>query len=330
MILHERWFTEDDRYPVQLDAFLSSQTWVPTAVAVGITALAILLWQWRGRRDLIPGPLAFGMRPENYAELISWMPLAIGLHAAVPLLVAGTQRWLFVPSMPLTFHLIGGILGLAQIVIALAFFYGALTRPAAVALVMIWALGMLIFGAIEPLEQVIFVGIAFFLFASGRGPLAFDMSMERLHRPIDRLVPLATTALRVLTGLGIVIVAFTEKLANVPMGLAFLERYPFNFLTAIGIGGVDDRLFILLAGTVELLFGLLLISGVFTRLIILIVWLPFNLTLPFLGWTELIGHLPIYGVMALLLVTGSDRRTAQAALIEGIHEHEAMGSMSRP
>jgi hypothetical protein len=50
---------------------------------------------------------------------------------------------------------------------------------------------------------------------------------------------------------------------------------------------------------IELTFGMLLIAGNFVRLIILILWLPFNLTLPFMGWTELVGHLPIYGVMAL-------------------------------
>jgi hypothetical protein len=34
--------------------------------------------------------------------------------------------------------------------------------------------------------------------------------------------------------------------------------------------------------------------------------IPFNATLFFLGSQELIGHLPIYGVMLALLVYGSD------------------------
>jgi len=38
--------------------------------------------------------------------------------------------------------------------------------------------------------------------------------------------------------------------------------------------------------------------------------IPFNATLFFLGRTELIGHLPVYGVMLALLVYGSSRRYA--------------------
>ena len=304
LLLHQRWFTADDRYPVQFDALLTAAFWIPMAIALACTAAAVLLWQRRARRDVVPGPVDLGMEREGYRQLLSWIPLVIGLHAAVPLLVAGVQRWLFVPNMALGWTFLGGVLGLMQIVIGLSFLYGALTRVAAAALAVVWIAGVLIFGPIEPLEQSIFLGIAIFLFAAGRGPLAFDRVMKRLHRPFPTLVPRAVTTLRILTGVSIAVLAFTEKLGNVPMGLAFLAEHTFNFFPALGFSGISDRDFILLAGTVELTFGLLLISGAFVRLMILILWLPFNLTLPFLGWTELVGHLPIYGVMALLLIWG--------------------------
>ena len=41
-------------------------------------------------------------------------------------------------------------------------------------------------------------------------------------------------------------------------------------------------------------------------MIILIAGIPFNATLFFFGNTELIGHLPIYGAMLVVLVYGSD------------------------
>jgi hypothetical protein len=90
---------------------------------------------------------------------------------------------------------------------------------------------------------------------------------------------------------------------NVPLASAFLDNHNFNFMPALGLD-VSQETFILIAGTVELTLGLLLMSGAFLRLAILVVWLPFNLTLPLLGWRELVGHLPIYGIMALLLVYG--------------------------
>ena len=62
------------------------------------------------------------------------MPLVIGVHTAVPLLVAGTERYLLVPNLPLAWSFLGGVLGLAQIAIAPSFVYGFLTRPASVLL----------------------------------------------------------------------------------------------------------------------------------------------------------------------------------------------------
>ena len=320
LALHERWFLDDGRYPVDLAALGTARFLVPFALALAVSALALLLWRARGERELVPGPLRLGMRWEDYERLLAWMPLVIGVHAAVPLLVAGTQRWLFVPSMPLPFHLLGGLLALGEIVVALSFVYGALTRVAAAALALVWLAGAMLFGPLEPLEMGHFLGIAAFLFASGRGPLAFDMLMHRLHRPIPALLRPGLTTLRVATGLAIAVTAFTEKLGNEAMGVAFLARHPFNFLPALGLD-VSDATFVLVAGTVELTFGLLLASGAFVRTTILVLWLPFNLTLPYLGWTELVGHLPLYGIMALFLVAGE--RRAETAMADGVAAKEA-------
>lgn len=323
MLLHVRWFTDTGSFPVQLDAVSVATTWLPLGVALGATAVAMFLSRLREDRSLLPGPLELGIEWHDYQRLLSWMPLVIGLHAAIPLLVAGTERYLLVPNMPLGWSLTGGLLGLAQIAVALSFLYGFMTRAASVLLALVWAAGILLFGVFQPLEQALFLGIAFFLFASGRGPLAFDMAIGKLHRPVQSLIPHAVPVLRVFTGVSICVAAFTEKLWNAPMALAFLEDRPFNFFPAIGLAGVTDLHFVLLVGTIELAFGALLISGVFIRVMILILWLPFNLTLPFLGWTELVGHLPIYGIMALLLIWGERRPETEHALERGLEEREA-------
>ena len=57
-------------------------------------------------------------------------------------------------------------------------------------------------------------------------------------------------------------------------------------------------------------------------LLIVTLWLPFNLTLPLLGWRELVGHLPMYGILALLLIWGEERTETQQALVEGIAQQE--------
>jgi hypothetical protein len=59
-----------------------------------------------------------------------------------------------------------------------------------------------------------------------------------------------------------------------------------------------------------LIIGLWITLGIFNREIVIIALLPFNLTLSVFNQTELAGHLPFYGIMALLLVweTGNENR----------------------
>jgi uncharacterized membrane protein YphA (DoxX/SURF4 family) len=323
LFYHVRWFTEHRRFPVQFDRILTPEVMIPVAIAAGIAIGTVLLWRLSGRRSPIPGPIELGMSWENYETLLSWMPLVIGVHTAVTLMVAGIQRWLFVPSIPMAWNFAGGFMALLEIVVALGFLFGALTRPLAAVLAGLWLAGVFVASPLEMLEQTTFLGIAFLIFTTGRGPAAFDMLMERLNRPIKRFMPYAIPVLRIATGFGIMVAAFDEKLLNIPMGLAFLADYRFNFFPAIGIESVSDRLFVIMAGTVELTFGLLLMTGAFTRLVILILWFPFNLTLPFLGWRELVGHLPIYGIMALLLVWGETKPATEDALVEGIRARES-------
>jgi hypothetical protein len=82
-----------------------------------------------------------------------------------------------------------------------------------------------------------------------------------------------------------------------------------NLARTIGLP-VSDLTFIRFAGAVEVLFGLLIISGALPQLAVIVAGVPFNATLFFFGATELIGHLPVYGAMLVLLVYGSNRDLA--------------------
>ena len=318
MILHERWFTNESSFPVQFGTWSSPNSLIPIAVALGVTAIATVIYRAKGARSVIPGPIALGMPWENYVKLLTWVPLVIGVHTGVTLLVSGVSRQLLVPNLVLPVNLLGGVIGMVEIAIALSFIYGALARPAAAALGLTWLIGMLVFGPLRLIEHTEILGIAFFLFATGRGPLAFDMALDRLNNPVSPLVPYAVPVLRIALGVGLTVVAFTEKLWNIPMGLAFLADHRFNFFPYMGMPGIDDTKFLLIAGTVELLVGLMLIAGSYVRLIILITLIPFNLTLPFLGWRELVGHLPTYGILALLLLWGDERPGEEGALVRAL------------
>ena len=318
MILHERWFLDESKFPVQFDTWNTPNGLVPVAIAVAVTAVATIIYRTRGRHSVVPGPVQLGMPWENYVRLLTWVPLVIGVHMGVTLLVSGVSRQLFVPNLELPVNLLGGVLGMIEIAIALSFIYGALARPAAALLGLIWLIGAILFGPLRLIEHTEIIGIAFFIFATGRGPLAFDMALDRLNKPVAQLIPYAVTVLRIALGVGLTVVAFTEKIWNVPMALAFLQEHNFNFFPYIGLTSIDNGKFVLIAGTIELIVGLMLIAGTYVRLVILITLIPFNLTLPFMGWRELVGHLPTYGILALLLLWGDERPGEQGALVRAL------------
>jgi uncharacterized membrane protein YphA (DoxX/SURF4 family) len=113
-------------------------------------------------------------------------------------------------------------------------------------------------------------------------------------------------------------VAFTEKFANIPLAEAFLQEYPLNFTQALGLP-VPNEIFILIAGSVELIIGLWLTFGIFPREIVLLALVPINLTLTIFNWTELIGHLPIYGAMSVILIYVFNQETEQI-WVRGLRE----------
>jgi uncharacterized membrane protein YphA (DoxX/SURF4 family) len=122
----------------------------------------------------------------------------------------------------------------------------------------------------------------------------------------------ALLAMRLGVGAALITLAFSEKFTNPDMAMATLAEYPqLNVFALVGIP-VPDATFILVAGAVELLFGLLVISGAFPQLAVLVAAVPFNATLVLFGQTELVGHLPVYGVFLALLVYGSHPDTYDA------------------
>jgi hypothetical protein len=314
---HERWFVPDDSYPVDWSRLATPEAAVPVALAVAAVSLAVLLWRMRGKRPLIPGPLALGATPERLAVLMGWVPLLLAVHTAVPLLVSGVDGLLFTPNLSMGLPA-EAFVGLAEIGVGLLLFYGALARYAALGLAALWTLGLFMFGPVLMLEQAVFLGLAAFFYIAGRGPIAVDRVFGVWAGARERLLPYAVPALRVAVGFGFAWLAFTEKLLNLPLALAFLEAYPaVNFTAGLGVP-LSDETFVRAAGTVELTAGLLVISGAFPRAVILFLWLPFNLTLALFGWRELVGHLPIYATMALLLLWGAGGEANLEALRAGL------------
>jgi hypothetical protein len=302
---HEAWFTEA-RPPYDW-----SFAFQPASLALISAAVVVaVLWRLAARR--LPSPELAPLRP--LGKLAPWIPRLLAVHAGVSLLAQAARGTYLAPSLDLPASPFGSAVAIAEGVLGVWLITGFRIRPAAALLVAAGPLGMPFYGMVPILERVDLLGIALFLaFLPPEDTLggAVETTPERLAGPLF--------ALRLMAGSALVILAFTEKLARPELALAFLEDFPaFNILRALGLE-VSDVTFIRVAGAIELLFGLLIISGALPQVTVLVAGVPFNATLFFLGTEELIGHLPIYGAMLALLVYGSNERLAAAtAWIPGI------------
>ncbi|MGB3684165.1 MAG: hypothetical protein WA990_16930 [Rubrobacteraceae bacterium] len=312
---HVKWFEQGDG-SLRWDLFFQPLPLVLLGAVLSATLAGGLLWRARGR-SFVPGPEVFGATDRRRSLLYALVPLILGVHVAVPLLVNGVQGSLFSPDNELP-GVWANLLGLVEAGVALSLFYGGLTRIAAGALGGLWVMGIFILGLQPMLDNVLFLGFAVFFFVAGRGPLSIDRLLFPRFEPSAELARYAIPAVRIGVGASFIASAFTEKLANLPLGLSFLERYPLNFSGALGVA-LPDELFVLGAGSVELLIGLWLVLGIFVREIVVIAWFPINVTLTLFAWEELIGHLPIYGVMAVLLVWGSSSKDA-SLFLQGLRD----------
>ncbi len=245
-------------------------------IVLVVTLAAFIVWRLRDERSFLPGPSAFGATFESKSLLYRLLPLIIGIHFAVPLLVDGTHTRLFSPNDRMT-GLPAFIAGLSETFIALSFFFGGLTRVSAALLAVLWVSGFWIVGAENTLENSVYLGAAVFFFMAGRGPVAIDRILFPKLEPPPSLARNAMIPLRIGLGASLTVVAFTEKLANQPLALDFLKTHPLNFTAALGLP-ISDELFVLAAGCVELLVGLWILLGIFNREIVIFALLPFNLT----------------------------------------------------
>lgn len=300
-LAHALWFT-DGRPPYDWSFAVEALSLVVVGLAVAIA----LLWRWAARYFPRPelGFLSF------LGKLGPWVPRLLAIHAGVSLLALASRLEFFVPTFELPDTWWGIGLGILEGIVGVWLISGWKVRPAAWLLVLAGPLGMLGYGVIPILERADLLAIGMFLVL-----LPPDDSRPGGKVLIDpERVRGAVFALRVLTGGTLILLAYTEKLARPELSLEFLDRYPaFNILQLVGgmLGfEVSDLVFVQVAAGVEILFGLLLISGALPQLTVIAAGIPFNATLFFLGATELIGHLPVYGAMLAVLVFGSRADTA--------------------
>jgi uncharacterized membrane protein YphA (DoxX/SURF4 family) len=272
-----------------------------TLLAIGGTVTALAFGQRLTGDPLWP-------RPHFFQRMEPAAPAILGVQAAITLIYAATQLHLFVPNIELPHNLAGVAISAIAIAAGFTLITGVFTRVGALLIIGLFLIAFLFGTWYEAMEQIIFVGIALYLVAVGRGVVRYDSGEEDDRTTFsDRLLPYALTMLRWCAGLSVLFLGLTEKLLAPELGVAFLKEYPhFNVARQLGIEWFTDERFVYAAGIVEVTAGAALLCGYLPRVVILALWIPFNLGIPFLPPTELIGHLPILATMYVLLVRGTE------------------------
>jgi hypothetical protein len=292
-LAHETWFDLQE-VPTEWGFVTEGATLALLAAAVLVTVVVRLV---AARRPGVDVPFLGRMAP--------WMPFAVRLHLAVSLIGLLSLGVYLSPAMDLEFDIAGVLLGAVMAIVAICMAAGWRTRTAAWLLIAAGPIGMLEFGTSPVVQRIDMLGPAFYLLFAGPGRWSADAELGRAPEPTLAGIAKGVWSLRVFSGAALIVVAFVEKLAQPELALRFLAEHPqFNVAQQVGVG-MSDLEFARWAGAIEVLFGLLLISGALPQAIVLIAGIPFNATLFFFGNVELVGHLPIYGTMLVLLVYGS-------------------------
>jgi uncharacterized membrane protein YphA (DoxX/SURF4 family) len=291
---HVKWFTDPSRHPTDYSLLLT----LPVISAFAVAALAIGAAAYVQRTVREP-------RIFRALERFAWLgPLVLGVHVGVALIAAAALGMLFVPSLRVERDAFGFALLIAEGVCGVLLLVGFATRPAAVALALLGVVAMEPFNFESILEQVHILGAAIFLFITGRGAISIDrVFRQQKALPVTEAPAIALTLLRVCMGVGIAFGALTEKLLDPGLAGALLTERPYLNLAA-GVG-VSNGQFAYLAGLIELVIGLVIISGQLTRPVMAMGAVLFTVTLPVFGWLELLGHLPYYGIMLTLFIAPS-------------------------
>lgn len=297
------------------DLFFQPLPIIFLTTSIILTALIWLIWEKREKKDLIIGPEALGATDRSLKLFYAWVPVILGIHVAVALLVNGVQGRLFSSN-----HLLEGALsnwiGLVEIMIALSLFYGGLTRPGAVLIGLLWILGFGLLGLRPMLESIQYLGFASFFYLAGRGPYAIDRVLFPNLEPTASYTGNALLFLRICVGLNLIVFGFTEKFANIPLASSLLEQHAFLNFTII-----PNEIFVLFAGALEVLAGMLIVLGVFQRTTVLITLVCINASLTISNWNELIDYLPMYGALAILLVWEPNNSHQKLMWVEGLRKN---------
>ena len=291
---HTRWFAEGEIEP-----------YVPTEptglyfLGIGFVVLLIIAIGIEfERRNILKFSFLRPKAPYAFDRAAATLSMITGTF----FMIAGSHGYLFSPNLSYEAG-IPMFLAMSQFAIGLMLVLGVFARVAGFFLMALWFIGIHYAGLEALVENIWVLAVGGFVMVMGNDYFSIFL-VKGLRSMTENLKAYALPVLRIGTGVTLLALGFTEKILRPELGLNFLAQHDWNFMSSFGF---SDYLFVLSAGAVESLLGLLFIFGVMTRLTALITAIIFITPLFFLGPIELTGHLPHFAAIFLILIFGPGR-----------------------
>jgi uncharacterized membrane protein YphA (DoxX/SURF4 family) len=289
---HELWFVDPQMagLPERPEIFTE-----PTAIAAYLIAATAVVFV------LLVGLRNWGRTSPFVHSLEKRLVFPFHARQVLAILIGVDLVWsaiggtLFAPNLPLPTDFTGELLKWFAVVTGLGFiFFEYFLFECSLALLALFLVLGVIGGPNAMLQQILFAGSAIFLGATA--PRTW------FKKPFSVLVrQRAYIAFRILAGVSILAVAMVKWL-HPELGMEILHDFPvLNFMSGLGM---DDATFLFCAALVETLGGLALIFNLYTRWFAMLLVPMFTLTAFVLGQKEVIGHLPIQGMLAVFVLYG--------------------------
>ena len=295
-LAHVKWFVDTAAVtapPLEPYSLFDAEVIVWIGIALALVLLAIFL------ESKLPLTRRGGaVTQKNVTEILR---ICVGMS----LLLSAYEGSLIAPHYA-AYGMLGAILLVLQAAIGIMLIANRGVFHASI-LILILFFGVIAqIGVVETLEYWNVIGIALFLLLT-HAPAKSD---------VEKYQSYAVPLLRIFTGFALMILGFSEKLLGAQYGEAFIAAYDWNFMQKMGATLFTDRLFVLSAGMVEVVFGIILILGAITRLnTIAISFCMITSNITFVlqdnnpaAMLELIGHLPVIATALILITMGSGSR----------------------
>jgi uncharacterized membrane protein YphA (DoxX/SURF4 family) len=279
-----------------------------------LTGIFWILWKKRDKTEFIWGPKELGAMDQSLRLFYGWVPLILGIHAAIPMIVYGLQGRLFLSGN----HLEGFSshwMGLVEILIGISLFYGGLTRAAAILIAFLWIIAIDCIGPLRTFASIQFLGYAIFFYLAGRGPYAIDRILLPKLEPKPNYANAALLCLRIGIGLTFIYTGLVENIVSIPSETPFIEHHPFLHHV-----GFSEEVWHFTKGAFEILAGLMLLFGIFPRLVSIIVLICINVALTFSQWNELLDSFPLFAGLAILLVWEPNNPKQKLLWVDGLRK----------